>query len=153
MCLFPWTCMTQVFVNLSHATKRADTHMGIKSIPFLWTRKPVVKHPTEALTPGQIMYVHEKKLPYAFKFNVNWRFRPNIIHTNFRCVHRSWHGHEIFALLRHYSTFQKSNISFTPWQKLEVMRWTSFNDLCCLQRYFELDSMLYYVYLQDEIYW
>jgi len=111
----------------------------------------VVTHPNEALTPGQKMYVYEKKLTYALKFSLNWRFRPNIFHTNFRFVHRSWHGHEIFTLLGHYTTFKKSKISFTPWRKLEIMTWTYLNVLCCLQWYFEPDSMLYYDYLQNEM--
>jgi hypothetical protein len=36
----------------------------------------VVTHPKEALTPGQKMYVYEKKLTYALKFSWNWRFIP-----------------------------------------------------------------------------
>jgi len=43
--------------------------------------------------------VYEKKLTCALKFSWNWRFRPNIFHTNFRCVHKTWHGHKIFTLL------------------------------------------------------
>ena len=129
LCVFPWPGTTQVFVNLRNATKRADTYEGISSIPILWIRKPVVRHPNEALTPGQKMYVYKKILTYAFKFSWNWRFRPNIFHTNFRCARRTWHGHEIFTLLRHYTTFKKSKISFTPWQKPEIVTWTYLNDL------------------------
>jgi hypothetical protein len=73
LCLFPWSGRTHVFVNLSNATKRADTYVGISSIPILWIRKPVVTHPNEPrLTPGQKMYVYEKKI-YALKFSLNWR--------------------------------------------------------------------------------